>query len=132
VQGQARGSASGITGHDASPVGRAAELEALAAFLGAPWPRLLLVEGPAGIGKSTLLETAIASAPGRGVTPLVVRQTEAEWTVPHAALTSLFPTIGWGRSSRTWCRPAGSRSRSRCAAPRHLPARCSTRLRIQR
>jgi DNA-binding NarL/FixJ family response regulator len=91
VQGQARGSASGITGHDASPVGRAAELEALAAFLGAPWPRLLLVEGPAGIGKSTLLETSIASAPGRGVTPLVVRQTEAEWTIPHAALTSLFP-----------------------------------------
>jgi hypothetical protein len=86
------GDADPETARPDAPIGRTAELEALAAFLGSTWPRLLLVEGPAGIGKSTLLEAALADAPARGIGALIhARGTEAEQALPYAALTSLLP-----------------------------------------
>jgi DNA-binding CsgD family transcriptional regulator len=77
--------------HVAAPVvGRDDELEAIDTFLAAPWPRLLLLEGPAGIGKTTLLETALRRAAEHGAAPLVARPSLAERELPFAALASLL------------------------------------------
>jgi DNA-binding NarL/FixJ family response regulator len=72
-------------------VGRERELAVIEQFLIAPWPRLLLVGGPAGIGKSTLVDAAVRLAVARGASPLVARATLAERDLPYAALASLLP-----------------------------------------
>lgn len=72
-------------------LGREHEVGALARFLVAPWPRVLLLEGPAGIGKSTLVDVAIRLAAVGGATTLVARPTLVERDLPHAALSSLLP-----------------------------------------
>ncbi len=77
----------------AAPVGRERELAAIDGFLAAPWPRILLIEGPAGIGKSTLVEAAIRRAADGGATPLVARATLAERDLPFATLASLLPDV---------------------------------------
>ena len=72
-------------------VGRERERERLAAFLGAGWPRVLLVEGPPGIGKTTLLEAALVEARGAGIEVLVARAVPAEADLPYAILSELLP-----------------------------------------
>src|SRR5512139_2300941 len=72
-------------------VGRERELAAVDRFLTAPWPRLLLLEGPAGIGKSTLVDAAVRHAIEGGAAPLLARATLAERDLPYAALASLLP-----------------------------------------
>ena len=72
-------------------IGREPELAAIDAFLAAPWPRVLLVEGPAGIGKTTIVDAAIRRAGGGGAMPLVARATLAERDLPFAALATLLP-----------------------------------------
>lgn len=72
-------------------IGRTPELAALDAFLGAPWPRALLVEGPAGIGKTSLIAALLPEATSRGAVVLVAEGTQAEAGIPHATLTALFP-----------------------------------------
>ncbi len=79
------------SGAAASVVGRERELAAIDAFLAAPWPRILLVEGPAGIGKTTIVDAAIRRASEGGATPLVARATLAERDLPFAVLASLLP-----------------------------------------
>jgi DNA-binding CsgD family transcriptional regulator len=73
-------------------VARAAELEAALAFVRshAASPRALLVEGEAGIGKTTLWEAALAEAAGAGVRVLVARPAENEQRLPYAALGDLL------------------------------------------
>lgn len=72
-------------------VGRERELARIEAFIAAPWPRVLLVEGPAGIGKSMLVEAAVRRMADGRATPLVARSTLVERDLPHAALASLLP-----------------------------------------
>ena len=48
-------------------VGREAELEAIELWLDAPRPSALLIEGEAGIGKTTLWRAGVARAKERGV-----------------------------------------------------------------
>ena len=72
-------------------VGRDRELAELRRFLAAPWPRIVLFEGPAGIGKSTLVDAAVRLAVEGGATPLVARPTLVERDLPYAALSSLLP-----------------------------------------
>ena len=71
-------------------VGRERELVEIDRFLAAPWPRVLLIEGPAGIGKSTLVDAAVRRA-GGGAVALVARSTLVERDLPFAALASLLP-----------------------------------------
>ncbi len=78
-------------GGAAEVVGRERELGAIDRFLAAPWPRAFLVEGPAGIGKSTLVDAAIRRAVSGGATPLVARATLVERDLSYAALASLLP-----------------------------------------
>lgn len=52
-------------------VGRERQLVAIDAFLAAPWPRVLLVEGPAGIGKTTIVEADVRRAAEGGAASLV-------------------------------------------------------------
>ena len=72
-------------------IGRERELAGLATFMAAPWPRIGLLEGTAGIGKSTLVDAAIALAADGGATTLVARPAFAERDLPYAALSSLLP-----------------------------------------
>lgn len=75
----------------AALVGRNRELDRVREFLSASWPRILLLEGPAGIGKSTLLAVAASLARAHGARSIVARPSRAEADLPHAVLTSLLP-----------------------------------------
>lgn len=71
-------------------VGRAPELEALRAYAAAAWagePRLVLVEGEAGVGKSTLIRKAVAEL---GPSHLLwATGDEAEIRVPYGVIDQL-------------------------------------------
>jgi DNA-binding CsgD family transcriptional regulator len=86
-------------------VGRDRERERLAAFLGAGWPRVLLVEGPPGIGKTTLLEAALVEARGAGIQGLVARAVPAEADLPYAILSELLPDPTVDRLARVLAEP---------------------------
>ncbi|HVE62950.1 MAG TPA: AAA family ATPase [Mycobacteriales bacterium] len=76
-------------------IGRERELEQLRAFLDVRGdsPQLLVLEGPAGIGKSTLLAAALAEATAARV--LSARPTEAERDLPYVGLLDLLePALG--------------------------------------
>jgi DNA-binding CsgD family transcriptional regulator len=77
----------------------AAEL-ALEEFLAAAAqaPSALLVDGEAGIGKTTLLRTGLARARGRGMRVLSARAVEAESVLAYASLADLLA----GVDSNTW------------------------------
>jgi ATP/maltotriose-dependent transcriptional regulator MalT len=73
-------------------VGRDREVAAIAPFLdgvGAGFGALLFA-GPAGIGKTTLWEAAVAEARARGYRVVVSRPTEVETALAFAALNDLF------------------------------------------
>jgi DNA-binding CsgD family transcriptional regulator len=73
-------------------VGRDEELAAVAAFLESTesLPGALLLEGEAGIGKTTLLRAGIATASGSGFGVLSARPVEAEASLSFAALGDLL------------------------------------------
>lgn len=77
-------------------VGREAELAAVAAFLdaGAVGPAALLVEGEAGIGKTTIVAAALDTAACAGLRVLVARPAEGEAELPFAALGDLLSGLG--------------------------------------
>jgi predicted ATPase len=76
-------------------VGREAELASIHAFLKRPaeGPAALVLEGEAGIGKSTLWLTGVEAARERGFRVLVSRPAEAERGLTHAGLGDLFENV---------------------------------------
>ncbi len=76
-------------------VGREEELGSLGAFLHeeAGGPRALVLEGEAGIGKSTLWRAGVEEAHERGFRVLSSRPTEAERALAHVVLSDLFEGV---------------------------------------
>jgi hypothetical protein len=76
-------------------VGREAELASIHAFLDRPAGGLaaLVLEGEAGIGKSTLWLAGVEVAQGHGLRVLVSRPAEAERGLTHAGLGDLFERV---------------------------------------
>ena len=73
-------------------IGRESELRLVESFLAAPGRgvRVLLLDGPAGIGKTRLWEAAIQASAARGHRVVTTRPTEAEARLPFAGLNDLF------------------------------------------
>jgi DNA-binding CsgD family transcriptional regulator len=84
-----------ITSESEAVVGRDAELHAIGKFFDvrAELPRALLVEGEAGIGKTTLLAAAQEEARRRRWQVLGCRPAEAEAQLAFAALTDAFGEV---------------------------------------
>jgi AAA ATPase domain len=83
---------------------RERELEALGAAVGAAadgTPGLVLVEGPAGIGKSRLLAAARTLADERGVGVLAARGGELERDFPFGIVRQLFESLLIDDSARS-------------------------------
>jgi DNA-binding CsgD family transcriptional regulator len=76
-------------------IGRDEEQAALADFLEAAQagPRVLLLEGEAGIGKTSLWKAALSSATGLGYCILNAAPTEAESALPYAVLGDLLDPV---------------------------------------
>jgi DNA-binding CsgD family transcriptional regulator len=74
------------------PLGRDAELAAIDAFIATPWggPRSLVLEGPAGIGKSTLWLAAVERFAG---TLLACRPAEEEAALSYAGVADLLDDV---------------------------------------
>jgi DNA-binding CsgD family transcriptional regulator len=75
---------------DADVIGRDEERSKIADWLGATRPSTLLIEGEAGIGKSTLLADAVAQAVRRGDHVLAWRAGEAERELAFVVLRALL------------------------------------------
>jgi hypothetical protein len=75
-------------------VGRDVELRAVARFLEAEPPCALVLEGEAGIGKTTLWRHALEAAHAGGLGVLVATPAENEASLPYAALTDLLEGVG--------------------------------------
>ena len=73
-------------------IGREGELNLIEAWLDAaePGARALLLQGEAGIGKTTIWHAALDAADRRGHRLVVTRPTEAEARLPFAGLNDLF------------------------------------------
>jgi predicted ATPase len=72
-------------------VGREEELTALAGFLdGPPPPSILLIDGEAGIGKTTLWREGVAWGGQRGLRALACSPAESETQLPFAAAGDLL------------------------------------------
>jgi DNA-binding CsgD family transcriptional regulator len=81
--------------HKRELLGRTAELRRLDRFLAAAGARRLLVNGPPGIGKSALVDAAVADAGRRGFQVLRAVANPAESYLPYATLQQLLqPTLG--------------------------------------
>jgi DNA-binding CsgD family transcriptional regulator len=76
-------------------LGRQAELEQLTAMLDAvvAGPRAVVVEGPAGIGKTTVWQAALQAARARSFTVLAARATQTEATLPFGGLIDLLEGV---------------------------------------
>jgi AAA ATPase domain len=76
-------------------VGRDEELRSLSAFLEhePEEPAALVLEGEAGIGKSTLWRAGVATARERGFRVLCARPAEAEQGLAHSGLGDLFEEV---------------------------------------
>jgi hypothetical protein len=83
-----------LTGAMATPsyeiIGRDPEREVIGALLARPRPSVLVIDGEAGIGKSTLWSFAYHAAGAGGDRVLAWRATEAERELPYAALIGLL------------------------------------------
>lgn len=79
----------------AGVVGRQAERAEIARFLEREisGPRALVLRGEPGVGKTTLLEAAVAAAQSRGLRVLRARPTVSEQELPHAALADLLDGV---------------------------------------
>src|SRR5437879_3621150 len=80
----------------AGVVGRDQELATVSAFLGEEprSPRALVIEGEAGIGKTTIVQTAFEQASLAGLRLLVARPAAGELELPYAGLGDLLAGIG--------------------------------------
>jgi DNA-binding CsgD family transcriptional regulator len=78
------------------PIGRNAELAAVDALLEAPSAARLIVIGPPGIGKTTLVRHAVGEARRAGVLVLESCPTEAESELSHAGLGDLLAELSPG------------------------------------
>lgn len=74
-------------------LGRPAEAELVGSFLGGAEPGALLVHGEAGIGKTTVLLSAIDRARELGFTVLFARAADTESALAYAALADLLADI---------------------------------------
>lgn len=74
-------------------VGRGPELAAMERLLEASGPRAVVIEGEAGLGKSTLWERGVAAARRAGSIVLVARPAESERLLPYAALGDLVDPV---------------------------------------
>src|SRR5205809_7883610 len=76
-------------------VSREEELASLNTFIGNPegGPAALVLEGDAGIGKSTLWLAAVEHARAQGVRVLSSRPAEAERSLAHVGLGDLFEDV---------------------------------------
>jgi DNA-binding CsgD family transcriptional regulator len=76
-------------------IGRDEELGSVYGFLdqAADGPAALVLEGEAGIGKSTLWLAGVEAARARGLRVLSARPSEAERGLPHAGLGDLFEDV---------------------------------------
>src|SRR5581483_7255141 len=76
-------------------VGRDAELDAVGSFLREPpaGPRALVLEGPPGIGKTTIFRAALADAESAGLRIFRARPAAGEAELPYAALGDLLATV---------------------------------------
>ena len=116
-------------------VGRDEELAVVAAFVhGAlDGPTAFVLEGEAGIGKSTLWQAGVDRARSEGLRVLAVRPAEAELGLGHAGLGDLVE--GWStRFSRPSPFRGGGRSRQRCCGMLRRAGRrpCARRRRARR
>ena len=74
-------------------IGREEELEAVRAFAVGDGFAALVLEGEAGIGKTTLLREAVAAASGAGASVLVARPAPAEAELAFAGLGDLLGDV---------------------------------------
>lgn len=74
-------------------------LRAAAAVAGNGAPRFVVIEGPAGIGKTRLLDEFVAESAMR---PLRARCDELERDLPHGVLRQLFEPVGEPREILHW------------------------------
>ena len=76
-------------------VGREEELSSLRAFVGDAMrgPTMLVLEGEAGIGKSTLWDAGVVHARGQALTVLSSRPTESERGLGHVGLVDLLEGV---------------------------------------
>jgi DNA-binding CsgD family transcriptional regulator len=74
-------------------VGREHELRLLRDFAGGDGARLALLEGDAGIGKTTLMREAITAASSEGARVLVARPAEAEVGLAFSGLSDLLADV---------------------------------------
>jgi DNA-binding CsgD family transcriptional regulator len=77
-------------GEQPEVVGREEELEAVRAFAVGEGSTALVLEGEAGIGKTTLLREAVAAASGAGASVLMARPAPAEAALAFAGLGDLL------------------------------------------
>src|SRR5262249_13073821 len=78
----------------AGAVGRPSELAVVEGFLDDPVsPRILLVEGDPGIGKTTIWKAAVTAAADRGYRVLSARPAQVETTISFAAVGDLLEPI---------------------------------------
>lgn len=74
-------------------VARTRELAALEEFLAAPPPAILVLEGTAGVGKTTLWEAAIASTEAAGRRVLRARPVQSEAQLSYVAVADLLEPL---------------------------------------
>ena len=79
--------------HRGGLVAREAELDALRRFVAQEGATALVLEGPAGIGKTSLWERGVALAREHGLRVLVARASGAESGMPFAALVDLLEDV---------------------------------------
>ncbi|MBI4259585.1 MAG: ATP-binding protein, partial [Actinobacteria bacterium] len=77
---------------DGPVIGRKAELAAAMAFLDTlpSGPAALLIEGEAGVGKTTIWNEAVRAAGGRGIRVLACRPVESEASLSFVGLSDLL------------------------------------------
>jgi hypothetical protein len=87
-------------------IGRDAEIEVLEDWLADPWGRLAIVEGEAGIGKTTVWRAACERAADRGYTVTSCSPAEPERHLVLAGLTDLLgPLLADGRATEAMAAP---------------------------
>jgi DNA-binding CsgD family transcriptional regulator len=74
-------------------VGRDAELGAITRFLDADWPRVLVLAGEPGIGKTTLWRAGVERARQRGIRVLSCQPSAAETQLSCASLADLLAEV---------------------------------------
>lgn len=82
-----------MVGEALDVVGRRPELAAIERLLEASGPRAVVIEGEAGLGKSTMWESGVAAARSAGWTVLSARPAESERLLPYAALGDLVDPL---------------------------------------